>query len=157
MDSSILNQINHLKDIVSTNLQDKNVLYIEETPRSPFVYINSESGKILFKGYGIPENSNEFFKPIFDFIEKNFKNIKDIEGHFIFRYNNSSFDKELVFLNLRLNTFFKNGVNVECFWYYEKDDEDMLEAGEDWISILRMPFKLVEVEDLKVFFNIKFD
>jgi hypothetical protein len=52
---------------------------------------------------------------------------------------------------------FKNGVNVECNWYYEKDDEGMLEAGEDWISILRMPFKLVEVTDIKVFFNIKFD
>ena len=157
MENSFPDQIKYLKDLVLTNTLDKNILCIEETPKSPFVFINSESGKILFKGYGIPENSNEFFKPIFNFIESNFKNTKDIEGHFIFLYNNSSFDKELVFLYLRLNNLFKNGVNVECFWYYEKDDEDMLEAGEDWISILRMPFNLVEVEDLKVFFNLKLD
>lgn len=157
MKSSSFDQINHLKDIVLTSMLDKNILCIDETPRSPFVYINPESGKIIFKGYGIPENSNEFFKPIFDFIENNFNNTKDIEGHFIFCYNNSSFDKELVFLYLRLNTLYKNGINVECYWYYEKDDERMLEAGEDFISILRMPFNLVEVEDLKVFFNLKFD
>jgi hypothetical protein len=157
MENTFIAQINHLKEIVSTNLLDKNVLHIEETPRSPFVYIKSDSGKIIFKGYGIPENSNDFFTPIFDFIEKNFINIKDIEGHFIFSYNNSSFEKELVFLYLKLNTLYKNGVNVEIYWYYERDDERMLEAGEDFISILRMPFKLVEVEDLKVFFNLKFD
>jgi len=29
-------------------------------------------------------------------------------------------------------------------WYYEKDDEDMLEAGEDYESIIRVPFKMVE-------------
>jgi hypothetical protein len=157
MEKSFLDQLNHLRDIVSTNLLDNNILHIEETSRSPFVYINSESGKIIFKGHGIPENSNEFFKPIFDFIEKNFKNTKDIEGHFIFCYNNSSFEKELVFLYLRLSTLYKNGVNVECNWYYEKDDERMLEAGEDFISILRIPFNLVELEDLKVFLNLKFD
>ena len=79
MDSSVLNCLNHLKDIVSTKLLEKNVFQIEETSRSPFVYINSEEGKIIFKGYGLTENSKEFFKPILDFLEENFKNTKEID------------------------------------------------------------------------------
>ena len=28
---------------------------------------------------------------------------------------------------------------------YEEDDEDMLEAGEDYESIIRIPFKMIEI------------
>ena len=34
---------------------------------------------------------------------------------------------------------------VEVNWYYEEDDEDMLEAGEDYESIIRVPFKMIEI------------
>ena len=37
--------------------------------------------------------------------------------------------------------------DVVIFWYYEEDDEDMLEAGEDYESIIRIPFKMVEIVD----------
>jgi hypothetical protein len=34
-------------------------------------------------------------------------------------------------------------------WYYEQDDEDMLEAGEDYEAIINVPFKMIEVEEMK--------
>ena len=76
MDSSFLDQINNLKDITVTNLHNKNILYIKETAKSPLVYLNSENGKVIFKGCGRPEGSDEFFIPIFDFINSNFKKNK---------------------------------------------------------------------------------
>ena len=33
----------------------------------------------------------------------------------------------------------------EVFWYYEEEDEDMQEAGEDYAAIIQLPFKLVEM------------
>ena len=33
---------------------------------------------------------------------------------------------------------------AEVFWYYEEEDEDMEEAGEDYAAIIQLPFKLVE-------------
>ena len=30
---------------------------------------------------------------------------------------------------------------------FREDDEDMLEAGEDYQSILKIPFKMIEVEE----------
>ena len=35
---------------------------------------------------------------------------------------------------------------MEVKWYYEEDDEDMLEAGEDYEAIIDLPFEMIEVE-----------
>jgi len=32
-------------------------------------------------------------------------------------------------------------------WRSTEDDEDMLEAGEDYESIIRIPFKMIEITD----------
>ena len=34
-------------------------------------------------------------------------------------------------------------------WFYENDDEDMLEAGEDYEAIVHIPFKMIGVENLQ--------
>jgi hypothetical protein len=36
--------------------------------------------------------------------------------------------------------------NASINWYYEEDDEDMLEAGEDYDAIIDLPFKLIATE-----------
>ena len=33
-------------------------------------------------------------------------------------------------------------------WHYEEDDEDMLEAGEDYQAIINIPFKMIEMEEM---------
>ena len=42
-----------------------------------------------------------------------------------------------------------NGVStsVKVNWYFETDDEDMAEAGEDYQAIISIPFKMIEVEE----------
>ena len=72
-------------------------------------------------------------------------------------YNNSSFNSALYHFLLNLNSRYKSGVNIECYWYYEKDDDYMLEVGERMQSVLKIPFKLSEVEDIQAFFTLKFD
>jgi hypothetical protein len=39
----------------------------------------------------------------------------------------------------------KNKADVVINWYYEEDDEDMLEAGEDYESIIKVPFKMIQI------------
>ena len=36
---------------------------------------------------------------------------------------------------------------VVILWYYEEEDDDMLEAGEDYQSIIKVPFKMVEMTE----------
>ena len=37
---------------------------------------------------------------------------------------------------------------MEVKWYYEEDDEEMLEAGEDYEAIIDLPFEMIEVEEI---------
>jgi hypothetical protein len=38
--------------------------------------------------------------------------------------------------------------NVQVKWYFETDDEDMQEAGEDYDAIVGLPFSIIEVEEI---------
>ena len=61
-------------------------------------------------------------------------------------YFNTSSSKCILDVFKKLeNLHNKSVAEVVINWYYEEDDEDMLEAGEDYQSILKLPFKMVEV------------
>ena len=47
----------------------------------------------------------------------------------------------------KLEVLKKNSADVVINWYYEEDDEDMLEAGEDYESIIKVPFKMIQIVD----------
>jgi hypothetical protein len=39
----------------------------------------------------------------------------------------------------------RSGKNVSVKWHYEEDDEDMLEAGEDYDAIIDIDFQMVKL------------
>ena len=40
-----------------------------------------------------------------------------------------------------------SNANIQINWFYEEDDEDMLEAGEDYESIIKVPFKMMPLSE----------
>jgi hypothetical protein len=60
-------------------------------------------------------------------------------------YFNTSSSKCILDVFKKLEAIHKAKNEVEVNWYYEEDDEDMLEAGEDYESIIRVPFKMIEI------------
>lgn len=121
---------------------------IEGSPKTPEIKFNSESGVIEIKGRSIPENSIEFYKPMIDWLEEystspQSKTIVNIQ----LEYFNTSSSKCILDVFKKLEVISKNGNEVIINWYYEEDDEDMLEAGEDYQSIIRIPFKMIEIEE----------
>ena len=72
---------------------------------------------------------------------------KDItEVNVQLEYFNTSSSKCILDVFKKLETL--SGTEVKVNWYYEEDDEDMLEAGEDYQAIIDLPFKMIEVEEL---------
>ena len=123
-------------------------LIIEGTPKTPSVKFNGESGVIEIKGRSIPENSIEFYKPLVDWLEEYAKNPgKQTKVNMHLEYFNTSSSKCILDVFKKLETIHKNKNEVVINWYYEEDDEDMLEAGEDYESIIRVPFKMIEIVD----------
>ncbi len=120
----------------------------EETLKTPFVKFDSDKGLVEIKGRSIPENSIEFYKPLIDWLDKysdqpSGKTSVNIK----LEYFNTSSSKCILDIFRKLELIHKKGNEVEINWYYEEDDEDMFEAGEDYQSIINIPFKMIEMED----------
>ena len=121
---------------------------IEGTPKTPTVNFNAENGIIEIKGRSIPENSIEFYKPLVDWLDEYVSSPSDkTEVNIQLEYFNTSSSKCILDVFKKLEKALQVNDNVIINWYYEEDDEDMLEAGEDYQSILKIPFKMIELEE----------
>ncbi len=120
----------------------------EGTPKTPYVRLDGEKGIIEIKGRSIPENSIEFYKPLIDWLEEYGNGVSsDTAVNVQLEYFNTSSSKCILDIFKKLESIFKKGQKVEVNWYYEEDDEDMFEAGEDYQSIINIPFKMIEMEE----------
>ncbi len=121
---------------------------IEGTPKTPTVNFDASTGIIEVKGRSIPENSIEFYRPLVEWLEEYSKEPQALTTVNIqLEYFNTSSSKCILDVFKKLEAIKKARNEVVINWYYEEDDEDMLEAGEDYESIIRIPFKMIEVVD----------
>lgn len=124
-------------------------LILEGSAKTPSITFNANKGTLELKGRSIPENSVEFYKPLNDWIEVYGANPKaqtsvDIK----LEYFNTSSSKCILDLFKKLETINGKGTEVSINWYFEEDDEDMEEAGQDYQAIISLPFKIIEVEEI---------
>jgi len=123
-------------------------ILIEGSPKTPTVKFDASEGIIEIKGRSIPENSIEFYKPLVDWLEEYKKDpLSMTKVNIQLEYFNTSSSKCILDVFKKLEAIHKAKHNVEVNWYYEEDDEDMLEAGEDYESIIRIPFKMIEIAE----------
>ncbi|HEY4799985.1 MAG TPA: DUF1987 domain-containing protein [Bacteroidia bacterium] len=121
---------------------------IESTPKTPSVNFDFEKGVLEIKGRSIPENSIEFYKPIVESLEKYGSSPGPATTVNIqLEYFNTSSSKCILDVFKKLESIHKNGNQLVINWYYEQDDEDMLEAGEDYQAIINVPFKMIQIEE----------
>lgn len=119
-------------------------LTIDGTPKTPTIKFQPEEGKLLIQGRSIPENSIEFYKPLVDALD-NYNGVVVVD--IVLEYFNTSSSKCILDVFKKLEKIKSDGNDVEIRWHYEEDDEDMLEAGEDYQAIINIPFKMIEIEE----------
>ena len=123
-------------------------LLIEGSAKTPTIKFDAEQGIIEIKGRSIPENSIEFYKPLIDWLEKySGKPKTNTIVNIQLEYFNTSSSKCILDVFKKLEGINKAGSAVTIHWHYEEDDEDMLEAGEDYQAIINVPFKMVMVNE----------
>lgn len=122
---------------------------IEGTSKTPTVVFDSQEGFLELKGRSIPENSIEFYKPIVESLNDYSDGPKETtKVNIQLEYFNTSSSKCILDLFKKLESIHKAGNEVIINWFYEEDDEDMLEAGEDYEAIIDLPFEMIEVEEI---------
>jgi len=117
--------------------------HLTETPKTPMVSFDAKAGKLVLAGRSIPENSIEFYKPLYDWIDQY---MKQPRANTLFEvkleYFNTSSSKCLVEVFRRLEEIQEKGFEVSVDWFYEEDDEDMLESGMDFKEIINLPINM---------------
>ena len=125
---------------------DDNKFIIPKTSQTPQVEFDFNTGTFLIRGRIIPENPMEFFRQINEQIDEYLKTHKDnLEINMQLDYFNTVSSKMLSKFFLKVVSKHKPTLN----WFYEKDDAELKEAGEDYSQIINYPINLIEVEDDK--------
>lgn len=116
-------------------------LLIAATAKTPQIEWNDEQSTLTLSGRSIPENAVEFYRPVLDWthcLEADTPMTVMVQ----LEYFNTSSSKCLLDLFKRLET----SSEIQVKWHFDADDEDMLEAGEDYDHIVSLPFTFIEVD-----------
>jgi len=123
-------------------------LQIDGTRQTPEISFNAESGILKLDGRSIPENTFEFFTPVLNWLDEYVSSAPDkVVAKINLEYFNTSSSKYILEILKRLKVILGEGKDVLVEWYYEEDDEEMMETGEDYEDVSGLPFEIISFEE----------
>lgn len=129
-------------------MSEVDLFVVDASAITPAVILDGTKGILLLKGRAIPENSIDFFEPIYHWIDDycthpNQETIIQIR----LEYFNTSASKCLLDIFRKFEAL-KSNSKIVVQWYHEIGDDEMEEAGEDYQAIVKLPFEMIEVEEI---------
>lgn len=119
-------------------------LKLSPTKNSPEIILNPD-GNIKIRGRSIHENVTDFFAPVEDWITGYLLNPADITCVNInLEYFNSASAKVFIHLFQKITYVALKHKKFIFNWYYEDGDDDILERGEYFSSVLDVPFNFIK-------------
>ena len=120
-------------------------LKIAPSKNTPEIFL-SPDGVIKMKGRSIHEDVAEFFTPVETWINEYVSNPAQLTTIDLnFEYCNSTSSKVLISLLHQIVSVNDNNKSFVINWYYEDGDDDILERGEYFATILDFPINLIKV------------
>ena len=116
------------------------------TPKTPSVEFDPDQGLLEIKGRSNPENTIEFYRPLVNWVDEYVQNPVDkttVNVHL--EHFNTSSSKSILEVFRALKPIKDTDKDVVVNWFYEGDDEDIQEAGENYEAITGLPFRMVEI------------
>lgn len=121
-------------------------LLIVSTKRTPEVSFNTD-GRLMISGRSIPEDPSKFYDQLFEWVFHYCQSAPETTTIDIsLEYFNSGSSKAILEILRALVDVATNGKQISINWYYEEGDDDILERGEYYESILDIKFNFIETE-----------
>lgn len=131
------------------------VIKIKETSSSPSVVFDFDKNNFEINGCSRPEDVVAFYGQLIDWLAEIKNNITDelkertAKNPMIFKlrfdYFNSSSAKYILDMVILIDDLFKGGLNVKIEWQYKKEDEDMLETGQEFTDLIKCPIDFIAI------------
>lgn len=132
-------------------------LHLQPTPVTPEIYFSPPEKIFTIRGSSSPEDVRAIYYPVTEWTRQYIEEI--IAGReggysaanpFVLKteldYFNSSSAKFFYDIFLELKKLEKIGIPVIIEWYYEEDDTDSMDAGNDIALLAEMEFKYIPVK-----------
>jgi hypothetical protein len=117
-----------------------------QTKNTPEIILNP-GGKIKIRGRSIHENAADFFTPVEDWISEYILSPADVTSvDMSLEYFNSASAKIFISLLQKITYVTLRHKKFVINWYYEDGDEDILERGEYFASILDVPINFIRIK-----------
>jgi hypothetical protein len=119
---------------------------LESTKKTPNVLLDP-SGRIRIGGRSIPEDASKFYDNILNWVldychTPSDTTVVDIQ----LEYFNSGSAKFVMQILRELSELLAEGRELKVNWYYEEGDDDILERGEYYSSILDLEINFIETD-----------
>lgn len=118
------------------------------SPKTPTIKVNSESGHVEVSGRSNPENSAEFYKALIDWLDAYILNPAPKTSLSInLEHFNTSSSKCILDVFKRMKKLEESGKEYSINWYYEDDDEEMLETAEIYETMTGLKFEKIGIPE----------
>jgi len=120
------------------------IYYQEKDATKPEIKFNAQSGKMEINGVSMPENATGIYLPAIQWL-LDYKTHVAEKTIFTFKlsYLNTSSSKMIHEILKILDQIFIAGNDVLINWYYDKNDSDIYEIGEEYADFTKIPFKFI--------------
>lgn len=123
--------------------------YLAPKNNAPEITLDEESETYEIKGRSLPENTDYVYMPVIEWLEqfKKHSQRKPMVFQFKLLYLNTASKKMLHEIFVKLEQIHLQNNNVTINWYFETNDTDILECGEEFCSLINLPYKLIEIQE----------
>lgn len=123
-------------------------IFIKGTHKTPEVDFKASSGVVSISGKSIPENPVKFYTTLSQFVDEYLQNPKpETVVKVNLEYFNTSTSKCLVDLFKQFQKITTlPGKTIIVKWYYEEDDEEILDSGKDYSEFVAIPFQFIMIK-----------
>jgi hypothetical protein len=122
-----------------------NELRFSPTKNTPEIILNPD-GIIKISGRSLHENAVEFFLPVEEWVSEYILSPANVTSvDLSLEYFNSASAKIFISLLQKLTYISLKHKKFVINWYYEDGDEDILERGEYFASILDVPVNFIRI------------
>ena len=121
--------------------------YLEGNDEEPRIILDKEKNIFEISGRSILVNAADFYSSLIEWFEE-YGEVANDETvvEFKFTYFNTASSKMLLDILELLAEIVEKGNNIKIKWYYEEDDEDMYDGGEQYSELVEIPFELISYE-----------
>ncbi len=117
---------------------------VEATDFSPEVILDPKNNTFEISGISRPENANEFYEPIVNWLDKYIDNPNKLtEFKFRFDYFNTSSLKFFLMILSKCKEIKDSDAELTIMWYHDAEDESMLEAGKSLEELSELKFDFI--------------